>query len=233
MAVKLDMSKAYDRVDNDAYGFFKGLGGINFEMYYHSFLSVNINGKRGRVFQATRGLRQGEPLSHFIFLLCSEGFSALMRLAVKEDDCILFGEATNKGARLLKRILKEYEECYGQCVNFNKSTIFYSSNTSKGNKGEISAILGVRSSTDMEKYLGLPNVVGRQKVHFRIKDWSNIFLSQGGKEVFIKLVLQAIPTYAMSCFLLPNSLYGELERIIANFWWQKAHGKKGIQWCQW
>ncbi|KAA3466458.1 LINE-1 reverse transcriptase isogeny [Gossypium australe] len=111
-----------------------------------------------------------------------EGLSALMRLAMKEglrkgakasrrgpvishllfaDDCILFEEATNKGARLLKGILKEYEECSSQCVNFNKSTIFYSSNTSEGNKGEISAILGVRLSTDMEKYLGLPNVVGR------------------------------------------------------------------------
>ncbi|KAA3486780.1 reverse transcriptase [Gossypium australe] len=159
------------------------------------------------------------------------------------DDCILFGEATNKGARLLKGILKEYEECSSQCVNFNKSTIFYSSNTSEENKGEISAILGVRPPIDMEKYLGLPNVVGRrkkesfqnlkEKVHFRIKGWSNRFLSQGGKEVFIKSVLQTILAYAMSCFLLPNSLCGELERIIANFWWQKAHGKKGIHWCQW
>ncbi|KAK8341379.1 hypothetical protein V6Z12_A08G162600 [Gossypium hirsutum] len=37
----------------------------------------------------------------------------------------------------------------------------------------------------------------------------------------------------MSCFLLPNSLCGEIENICARFWWQKGHGKRGIHWCQW
>ncbi|KAA3485160.1 reverse transcriptase [Gossypium australe] len=155
------------------------------------------------------------------------------------DDCILFGEASKKEASLLKGILKEYEICSGQCVNFNKST----SNTLEGNREEVLAILGGRPSIDMEKYLGLPSVVGRrkkesfqvlkEKVLFRIKRWSNRFLSQGGKEVFIKSILQAIPTYAMSCFFLPNSFCGELEKIMAKYWWQKAHGKKGIHWCRW
>ncbi|KAA3489552.1 reverse transcriptase [Gossypium australe] len=186
MAVKLDMSKAYDRVE-----------------------WVSINGKRGRVFQGSRGLRQRDPLSSFLFLLCSEGLSALIRLAKEDglikgaktsrrgpeishllfaDDCILFGEATKEGAGQLKRILKEYEKCSGQCVNFNKSTIFYSSNTLEASKREILSILGVRSSNEMERYLGLPNVIGRrkkesfqslkEKLQLRIKGWSNRFLSQ-------------------------------------------------------
>ncbi|KAH1107344.1 hypothetical protein J1N35_011112, partial [Gossypium stocksii] len=91
-----------------------------------------------------------------------EGLSSLMRLAMKEgllkgakasrwgsvishllfvDDCILFGEATSNGAMVLKEILKEYEKYSGQCVNFNKSTIFYSSNTLEEKKDKISALL--------------------------------------------------------------------------------------------
>lgn len=121
-------------------------------------------------------------------------------------------------------------------MNFNKSTIFYSSNTLEGRKCKISSLIGVRSSTNPEKYLGLPNVLGRRKkesfqnlkerIHAIIEDWIVKLLSQWGKEAFIKSVLQAIPTYVMSYFLLPKSFCGDLENVFAKFWWQKGYGKK-------
>ncbi|KAA3461526.1 reverse transcriptase [Gossypium australe] len=241
MAVKLDLSKAYDRVE---WAFIRAVMlKLGFENKWVELIlkcistasfAVNVNGIRGESFQATRGLsallkmaqnegvlkgvkasRSGPMITHLLFA----------------DDCILFGEATRKGAR-------EYGEYSGQCVNFSKSSVFFSSNTIEAMQEEVLRILEVRPSTNMEKYLGLPSLVGRrkkdsfqalkEKVMIRIKGWCNRFLSQGGKEVFIKSVLQAIPTYAMSCFLLLKSFCDELERIIA-----KNHGKRGIQWCQW
>ncbi|KAA3472858.1 reverse transcriptase [Gossypium australe] len=73
----------------------------------------------------------------------------------------------------------------------------------------------------------------KDRIKQRIDHWSTRHLSQGGKEIFIKSILQAIPTYTMACFLLPKTLCVEMESIMAKLWWQKGIGRKGIHWCEW
>lgn len=99
-------------------------------------------------------------------------------------------------------------------------------------------LLGVNSSVNLERCLGLPSIVGRNKkaafrnlkerMLKRVSSWSSSLLSVGGKEILIKVVLQSLPLYAMSCFLLPSSLCKELEAITAKFWWQKKPGKSSL-----
>lgn len=191
MAVKLNMSKAYDRVEwiflkevMIRMGFAKEWVSLIMRCISTVSYVVTTNGRNGRIFKPTKGLRQGDPLSPFLFLICSEGLSTLIRIGTREglikgvrasrrgptishllfaDDCILFVEATENSARNLKAILQEYEFCSGQCVNFNKSMIFFSSNIEEGGKKRISAEMGIRCSNNMEKYLGLPNMVRRRK----------------------------------------------------------------------
>ena len=93
---------------------------------------------------------------------------------------------------------------------------------------QIQAILGVPAIRRYEQYLGLPALVGRAKkqsfiyikerVWKKLQGWKERLLSQAGREVLIKLVIQAIPTYTMSCFKLLKELIKELETMIRKFW---------------
>ena len=58
-------------------------------------------------------------------------------------------------------------------------------------------------------------------------------LSQAGREVLIKSVIQAIPTYTMSCFKLPSTLCHEIETLIRKFWWGQRGDRRKIHWVRW
>ncbi|KAK8604381.1 hypothetical protein V6N13_099325 [Hibiscus sabdariffa] len=119
-----------------------------------------------------------------MFLICSEGLSSLFRSRVRTghlkgaqvsrgapsithllfaDDCLIFGEASTQGATIISNILSHYSSCSGQLINFDKSGVFFSSNVSDFNKSEICRIIGVHSTSNPERYLGFPPIVGRNK----------------------------------------------------------------------
>ena len=132
----------------------------------------------------TRGIRQGDPLSSFLFLLCTEGLHGLIQHAASEgeirgfplcrrgpalthllfaDDSLLFCRATEEECRKIIDILETYEGESGQKVNKNKTAIFFSKSTDEATKQEIKAALGLQEIAHFEQYLGLPSLVGRRK----------------------------------------------------------------------
>lgn len=94
------------------------------------------------------------------------------------------------------------------------------------------------------KYLGLPNLIGRnksgvlgflkEKMKQRVLSWKEGWITQAGREVLIKGVAQAMPTYAMSLFLLPLEIIRDFERTLSRYWWgEKGNAKPGIHWMCW
>lgn len=189
--VKLDMMKAYDRVEWSfleqmlaRFGFEAGWIAMIMPCVTSANFVVKLNGGYSRRFCPSRGLRQGDPLSPYLFLFCVEGFSALLKRAQEEhelkgvsfgstgpqvthllfaDDSIVFLQGSAANLEKLKAILEVYEVASGQKVNMNKSSIFFGKGCPEGQKEALKLAIGIESEALSEQYLGLPTVVGRSK----------------------------------------------------------------------
>ena len=97
--------------------------------------------------------------------------------------------------------------------------------------------------TNSDKYLGLPMTCGKSRVNTfkeleekilkRVLGWKEKFISKAGREVFIKIVAQAIPTYAMSLFKLPKSMCDSINSLLAKYWWGQNKEERKIHWVNW
>ncbi|KAL0355952.1 UNVERIFIED_CONTAM: putative mitochondrial protein [Sesamum radiatum] len=137
-----------------------------------------------------RGLRHGDPLSPYLFLLCTETFSALLQ---KDERCgRLQGVAVCRQAPRVSHFL------------FADDTLIFCQATIDAALCILEGSLQIRVEARHNLYLGLPSVMGksprsvfqsiRDRIWNRICGWNERSFSQAGKEVLIKAVAQAIPT---------------------------------------
>jgi hypothetical protein len=104
----------------------------------------------------------------------------------------------------------------------------------------VKILIRIISST---KYLGLPAIVGRAKirtfagivgrVRAKLNGWKEKFLSQSGKEILLKAVIQAIPTYTMSVFQLPKALCRKINALMNKFFWGFKDNQQKMIWMSW
>lgn len=163
--------------------------------------SIKFNGTLLDTFAPSRGLRQGDPLSPFLFLFVADGFSRLMeeRVAAGDitpvkicrgapgishllfaDDTLLFFKADCEQARLIKGVLNEYALGTGQLVNSNKCSILFDDTSPAETQDAIKNLLQIVCHNFEDKYLGFPTPEGRlNKGKFQSlqeKMWKRIIL---------------------------------------------------------
>ena len=204
-----------------------------------------LNGSLCKDFTPARGVRQGDPLSSYLFILCAE---ILSRMLVKEeainniqgikvsreapaishllyaDDIIIVCRANESNAKIVQRTLELFTT-----NQQGKISIFFSKNTKRRVKAAVKEIFGFKEFGTSAIYLGNNLIFGRkrskefgrlkEKIQHRLEGWQSSLLSRAGKATLIKSIVQAIPTYSMSTFRLPLGVGTELDAIIRKFWW--------------
>lgn len=194
MAVKTDMSKAYDRLEWD---FIRAvLERMGFHQKWTHWImqcittvsySFLLNGSAQGSVLPNRGIRQGDPLSPYLFILCREVLSGLCSRAQHDgslpgvrialgcprvnhllfaDDTMFFCRTDEQSCKTLLKIIQRYEIASGQMINKGKSSITFSAKTPASIKEKAHQSLGMQQVGGLGKYLGLPEFFGRKKERY-------------------------------------------------------------------
>ena len=184
MALKIDLEKAYDKLEwsfvrcmLQRFKFSNILIEIIMSCITTVTTSILFNGGSLEPFEPTRGRRQGDPLSPYIFIMCMDFLSQLIQEKCEAglwklvkafrsgpsfshlffvDDLVLFAKAIPENCEVVKEVLDMFCKVSSQIISGAKSRVLFSLNIDQNSKEVLSSTLGFQSTDYLGKYLGFP-----------------------------------------------------------------------------
>ncbi|GAB2272237.1 hypothetical protein Dimus_038972 [Dionaea muscipula] len=210
--------------------------------------SVSVNGEVLGFFRGKRGIRQGDPISPYIFVLVMEYFTRCMRKMGKDpnfrfhpgckelriismcfaDDLMIFLKAHDGSLKILKNWLLHFERASGLSTNVSKSALSFGG-VGPEKQAQLAGILGFCICPAQFNYLGVPLTAKKLRVELyqplldkmlaRINCWSSKFLSYSGRLQLVKSVLMSVQLYWSQIFLIPKAVIMKVEGLCRSFLW--------------
>ncbi|KAL0007229.1 hypothetical protein SO802_008731 [Lithocarpus litseifolius] len=228
MAIKLDLEKAYDKLE---WAFIRNmflrinlpdnLIDLIMSCVTSDSTSILVNGAPLKPILPSREIRQGDPLSPNLFILCIEYLGQLIEdkcsnklwnpvkasqsgLAFSHllfvDDLVLFSRADHLNCSTIREVLDVFCEALGQTVSEVKSKVYFSPNVDEGTREELSDVLEFTSTQGLRKYLG--------------------------RAALIQASSSTIPSYVMQCSYLPMRILEGMDRVNRNFLWSTSESTR-------
>lgn len=158
-------------------------------------------------------------------------------------DYYFFFRASQVKANMMKDILQQYQDVSGQVINSNKSNIIFISNTRSEDMAGVCGILQVHETETLEKYLGMPKRMDRNKmevfgflkdkVQQKLQGWASKDPSAQGKLTLLSSATQVLPSFWMNLFLIPIGICEDIQRKMNGFIWGRGAVGKGVKWMVW
>ncbi|XP_058775034.1 uncharacterized protein LOC131649281 [Vicia villosa] len=266
---KVDFEKAYDKVNWDFLRFLlkeMGFGTIWMRwmelLIFQSKMSVLVNGSPTKEFVVEKGLRQGDPLSPFLFVLVAEGLTALVKKATSlgnyegflingkcwvdilqfADDTLLIEEGNWKQIWAIKTVLKAFELVSGLGTNYRKSKLI-GINISDNLMEAASSLLSCKVEGKVFSFLGI--LVGANprristwnplldKIKKRLSSWKNRFLNFAGRITLIKSILCSLSIFTMSFYRMPARIVRIITKLQSDFLWGASENSRKIHFVGW
>eukprot|EP00253_Pinus_taeda_P025265 PITA_25265 len=207
-----------------------------------SFFSVLINGIPSDTFRPSQGIRQGDPLSPFLFVIIAEGLGCIIKSANVNrylkglsfndspsfthqqfvGDNMLYGHPSVQEARIFRDILSSFSDASGALINRVKSQIFFF-NTHVSIQRLIACILGFTIANLPSKYLGAPLIASAlkhsswrdllEKLEAKLFLWTHRSLNMASRVILIKAVLQSMPLYIFSLLVAPKWVLKAIKNL--------------------
>ncbi|XP_058775283.1 uncharacterized protein LOC131649540 [Vicia villosa] len=225
-------------------------------------LSVLVNWSATKDFVVEKGLRQGDPLSPFVFVLVMEVLTALMNKCkemgefrgfkvndVKDvdllqfaDDALIFAECNLANLWSLKAIFRGFEMMSGLRIKFHKSNL-YGVNAGDWFMEAAASFLSCKVGSLPFKFLGVRVGYNPRKLSMwrdfilmfkkRLSFWKGSNLSMAGRVVLINSVINALPIYLLSFYKAPKKVLNGVCSIQCKFLWGGGELKRSINWVCW